>query len=168
MIQNPARSSSISTIVAVAARLMTAFRQKPCQARLRLKYRNGQHGRSVLAVVRATDLVADDPTLLERDDALAQGRHDLGVVGRHQHRDAQLVDAQQELEDLPADERIEVAGRLVGDDQPRVVDEGAGDRRALLLAARELGRHLLRLRGEPDDRQDAVDGGPDLSAAGSR
>ena len=39
MIQNPASRSSISTIVAVAARLMTALRQKPCQARLRLKYR---------------------------------------------------------------------------------------------------------------------------------
>ena len=52
----------------------------------------------------------------------------------------ELVDAQQQLEDLPADERIEVAGRLVGDDQPRVVDERAGDGRALLLAARQLGR----------------------------
>ena len=40
MIQKPARSSSISTIVAVAARLISAFRQKPCQARLMLKKRN--------------------------------------------------------------------------------------------------------------------------------
>ena len=94
--------------------------------------------RSVLAVVRATDLVADDPALFERDDPLAQGGHDLGVVGGHQHRDAELVDAQQELEDLPADERVEVAGRLVGDDQPRVVDERPGDRRPLLLATRQL------------------------------
>ena len=37
MIQKPASSRSIRTIVAVAARLMTALRQKPCQARLRLK-----------------------------------------------------------------------------------------------------------------------------------
>ena len=41
MIQNPARSRSIRTIVAVAARLMTAFRQNPCQARLKLKKTNG-------------------------------------------------------------------------------------------------------------------------------
>ena len=41
---------------------------------------------SVLAVVGATDLVADDPALLERDDALAQRGHDLGVVGRHHAR----------------------------------------------------------------------------------
>ena len=37
MIQKPASSRSIRTIVAVAARLMTALRQKPCQARLMLK-----------------------------------------------------------------------------------------------------------------------------------
>jgi hypothetical protein len=37
MIQKPASSRSIRTIVAVAARLITALRQKPCQARLTLK-----------------------------------------------------------------------------------------------------------------------------------
>ena len=40
MIQKPARSSSISTIVAVAARLITAFRQKPCHARRMLNRTN--------------------------------------------------------------------------------------------------------------------------------
>ena len=142
--------------MAVAARLMTALRQNPCQARRMLK-RTNEISRSVLAVVGATDLVADDPALLEGDDALAQRGHDLGVVGRHQHRDAELVDPQQELQDLPADERVEVAGRLVGDDQARVVDERAGDRRALLLAARQLVRALLRLGGQADEGEDAVD-----------
>ena len=42
--------------------------------------------------------------------------------------------------------RVEVPRGLVGDDDPRVVDERAGDRGPLLLAARELGRDLLRLR----------------------
>ena len=96
------------------------------------------HDPSVLTVVGAAYLVADDPALLEGDDALAERRDDLGVVGRHQDGDAELVDPQQELEDLPADERVEVAGRLVGDDQARVVDERPGDRRPLLLAARQL------------------------------
>ncbi len=40
MIQKPASSRSIRTMVAVAARLMTALRQKPCQARFRLKRTN--------------------------------------------------------------------------------------------------------------------------------
>ena len=37
MIQKPASRTSIRTIVAVAAMLMSALRQKPCQARLMLK-----------------------------------------------------------------------------------------------------------------------------------
>ncbi len=40
MIQKPASSSSIRTIVAVAAMLITALRQKPCQARLKLNRTN--------------------------------------------------------------------------------------------------------------------------------
>ena len=89
-------------------------------------------------MIRAPDLVADDAALLEGNDAPAERRHDLGVVGRHEHRDAELVDPEQELEDLPADQRVEVAGGLVGDDQARVVDQRSRDRRPLLLAAREL------------------------------
>ena len=46
MIQKPASSSSIRTIVAVAARLMTALRQNPCQARLMLKRTNAITGQS--------------------------------------------------------------------------------------------------------------------------
>ena len=40
MMKKPASRSSIRTMVAVAARLMSAFRQKPCHARLTLKNRN--------------------------------------------------------------------------------------------------------------------------------
>ena len=72
--------------------------------------------------------------LLEGYDPLAQRGDDLGVVGRHEDRHAELVDPEEELEDLPADQRVEVPGWLVGDDEARVVDERAGDRRALLLA----------------------------------
>jgi len=40
MIQKPASSRSMRIMVAVAARLMTAFRQKPCQARVMLNRTN--------------------------------------------------------------------------------------------------------------------------------
>ena len=40
--------------------------------------------------------------------------------------------------------RIEVAGRLVGEQQARRVGDGAGDRHALLLAAGELRRPVRR------------------------
>jgi hypothetical protein len=47
MIQNPASSRSMRVIVAVAARLMAMFRQKPCQAREMLKNRKDSIGQSV-------------------------------------------------------------------------------------------------------------------------
>src|SRR5215218_3960942 len=99
MIQNPASRTSISTMVAVAARLINAFRQNPCHARRRLNTTNPiirlarssrpiaidgpDRAISVGPVVGATDLVTDDPAFLERDDALPEGRHDVGVVGCH-------------------------------------------------------------------------------------
>ena len=48
--------------------------------------------------------------------------------------------------DLLGHLRVEVAGRLVGQQQHRLVDEGARDGHALLLAARQLQRvgvHLV-------------------------
>src|SRR3954471_13274201 len=159
MIQNPARSMSINVIVAVAARLMAAFRQNPCQARDTLK--NRKDSTSARPVVAAADLVADDATLLEGHDPLPEGGDDVGVVRCHQHRDAQLVDPQQQLQDRPADQRVEVPGGLVGDHDLRVVDERARDGRALLLAAGELVRVLLRLPRQADQRKRAGDGRPD-------
>ena len=45
---------------------------------------------------------------------------------------------------------VEVAGRLVGEDQLGVADQGAGDGDALLLAARELARPVLGAVGDAD------------------
>ena len=39
--------------------------------------------------------------------------------------------------DFVADLRIQIGGRLVGQDQGRIVDEGPGDRNSLLLATRQ-------------------------------
>ncbi len=110
-------SSSIMTMVTVAARLITRLRHRPSRP---AGWRTSRGGPSGVVPVIATDLVAHDATGLEGHDPLAQRGHDLGVVGGHEHGRAHLVDAQQQLDDLPADERVEVAGRLVGDDQLRV------------------------------------------------
>ena len=60
---------------------------------------------------------------------------------RDHHDGAALVGARaQQPQHLGAGLGVEVAGRLVGEQQRRVVDERAGDREALLLAARELMR----------------------------
>ena len=54
------------------------------------------------------------------------------------------VEPAEELHDLPALARVEVAGRLVGEEQLRAGNDGAGHRDELLLAAGELaGKEVL-------------------------
>ncbi len=54
-----------------------------------------------------------------------------------------------QLDDDAAGGAVEIAGGLVGQQQPGCGDEGAGDRHALLLAARELRRIMQEPRAEP-------------------
>ena len=59
--------------------------------------------------------------------------------------------SRESLEDLDHDLavlRVEVAGGLVGEDDARVVGDGARDRHALLLAAGELARARVRQLAE--------------------
>jgi hypothetical protein len=72
------------------------------------------------------------------------------VVGGHQHRRAGAVDPFQQQHDVLAGVRVEVPGRLVGHQQQRPVDERAGDRHPLLLAAGELVRHPVGLALQTD------------------
>ena len=62
-----------------------------------------------------------------------------------------LLSVSSSVEDLLGALRVEVAGRLVGDEERRVGDDGARDRDALLLSARELARIVLRAVGEAHD-----------------
>src|SRR4029453_13294333 len=65
-------------------------------------------------------------------------------------RDALLaVQRAQHVHDLVRRARIEIAGGLVGQDHARPVDERAGDRDPLLLAARELARRVALAVGGP-------------------
>src|SRR5262245_42390608 len=64
---------------------------------------------------------------------------------------ALVVQALEDAHDLLRGAGIQVAGRLVGQDQLRVVDERAGDRDALLLSARELARVVVPAVREADD-----------------
>src|SRR5882724_1603590 len=99
----------------------------------------GEHGVSLLhlaAVEQADDSVG----------AVGQAR----VVGDHDH--GRLVLAVQLFEnahDLVAHLAVEVAGGLVGQEDLRAADDGAGDRHPLLLAARELGGEVMGARGKP-------------------
>jgi hypothetical protein len=58
------------------------------------------------------------------------------VVGGDHHRGIALArQLVQQVDDLARRSGIQVGGRLVGDDQGRRLDQGAGDRHALALAA---------------------------------
>src|SRR5207253_1177884 len=64
-----------------------------------------------------------------------------GAVRHHdQDRVLLAVQVEQQLPDRLGRAPVEVAGRLVGQHQGRVVDQGAGHRHALPLAAGQLGR----------------------------
>ena len=71
------------------------------------------------------------------------------------HGGARGVDVAQQLEDAARGALVEVAGGLVGDQHHRIVDQRAGDRDPLLLAAGEFARERRRLGGEPDLREQA-------------
>ena len=68
-------------------------------------------------------------------------RADVRVVGDDEERAVlALREVAEELEDLRADGGVEVGGRLVGEEHRGPAGEGAGDRDALLLPAREVAR----------------------------
>ena len=99
---------------------------------------------------RHVGFVALDDAVAEAHDAARPGG-DVGLVRDHRDRDAALlVERRQQFHDLGAGRGVEVAGRLVGEQHLRRRDDGARDRDALLLAARELARHVRFATGETD------------------
>ena len=91
-----------------------------------------------------------------------------GVVGRHHDRGPGAIDPVEQRHDALARRRVEVAGRLVGEDDERAVHESPGDGHALLLAARQLIGQPVALLAEADQfehlrhlRRDHVAGPPD-------
>ena len=83
---------------------------------------------------------------------------------RHLHdRRALLVEPLEQLHDFLPLRRVQVAGRLVGQDHRRIRDDGARDADELLLAARELSRIEILLG---DDAEAIEDVGDDALALG--
>ena len=67
-----------------------------------------------------------------------------------QRRVLPCVQTDEQLGDCFCGLRIEVAGRLVAEQQPRAADQRTGNCGALLLAARELGRPMVDAGLEAD------------------
>ncbi len=86
--------------------------------------------------------------VLQAQDALAAARQ-LEVVGHEdQGRAALAVEPEDELDHRVRGVAVQVAGRLVAEEDLRAVDEGAGQGDPLLLAARELDRIMVGARGQ--------------------
>jgi hypothetical protein len=110
---------------------------------------------SIAARMSCAELVRA-PRTISPSRGRARGRRSrrARVVRDHHDRLAVARDRlAQQLEDLAARLRVEVAGRLVGEDDRRLRHERARDRDALLLAARELGRPVLRRSARPTAQQ---------------
>src|SRR5919201_6764846 len=94
--------------------------------------------------------VAPDETVAERDGTRGVLR-DIGLVRDEHDRDAALdVQPLEDAHHLDARPRIQIASRLVGEQQRRVVHQRARNRNALLLAAGELIRMMVHAVGETD------------------
>ncbi len=76
-------------------------------------------------------------------------RRQLQVVGGDERGNAGGADEMhQRIEHVRGRVRVEVAGRLVGEDEARVVGQRAGNGGALLLAAGQLRRPVIDAFGE--------------------
>src|SRR5467141_3007111 len=79
--------------------------------------------------------------------------HQRDVVGCDNHRGAGLVQLDEQPQQSPPQGRIDVAGRLIRQQQQRPRDHGARDRRALLLAPGQHRRQGIHSLAKPDPFQ---------------
>ena len=97
----------------------------------------------------ALDLtLLDDLALLHHADLVGELAHDAEIMGDEQHRHAEpRLRVLEQLQDLRLHRHVERGGRLVGDQQVRLVRQRHGDHHALALAAGELMRITLQPPG---------------------
>src|SRR4029450_8281521 len=96
--------------------------------------------RAVVAVVahlRPAERLGAGPAVADRDRPLDLLRHDRVVGHGNDRRPQLLVDVAKQREHLERRRAVELAGRLVGEDDLGLVGQRDGDRDALPLAARQ-------------------------------
>src|SRR2546428_430303 len=89
---------------------------------------------SAAHAVHTASLISDQTAEIELDHAATHGIDDVVVVRRHEDGGAGAVDPLQQRHDVLACLRVEISGRLVGEQHERPVDECARNGYALLLA----------------------------------
>src|SRR6266536_3145955 len=98
----------------------------------------------------------DDCAVAKPDHPVAPARHDRIVRGDDHGHPPRTPEVEDQLDDLASRSRVQVAGRLVGEQQPGLVDEGSGDRNALLLTSGEARRQRSLPAGEADGREELL------------
>ena len=166
-VARPAKSTATPRATPAAVRLVRSGRaRRPRQAR-RLRPRIGsepelgeaadERRRVVVARAgRARSSSRMRPSPTTQHPVGVRGR--LRVVGDEDDRLAPLLArAPQRVEDLGAGRVVEVAGRLVGEEQRRTGHERPGDGDPLLLAGRQLVGLVVLLAGQVDELDDIAD-----------
>src|SRR3954469_8135365 len=90
------------------------------------------------------------PSVEKADRAAGLLRETIVVRDHHHGRSVLLVQLLENAHDLVAHGGVEIAGRLVGEHDARLSDDGARDGDALLLAAGELRRKVMNARRKSD------------------
>ena len=144
----------------------------------RLRARRGPDRRALPDVARgqavadrgaAARVSASRMTPSRRRSVAIGARGDRVVVRHEQDRHAALrAQLLEQLEHLSPGRRVERPGRLVGQQQPRLVRERAGDRDPLALAARQHRRLRARAARQPDLGQQLARPAPPARARGRR
>src|SRR5262245_16658655 len=81
--------------------------------------------------------IVDDLAMIHLDAAIVAGADELEVMCGHDHRGPRRVDLAEELKYSAGRAFVEVARRLVGNEDEGIVDQGAGEGNTLLLTARQ-------------------------------
>src|SRR6516225_502605 len=100
---------------------------------------------------RAAISLWEQAAVSEPEHAVRDAEGHLLVVRYHDHRRAKLdVDLANQFHDFRRGSSIEIACRLVGQKEPRAMDDRPCDRHPLLFAAAELGRAVPGSLAEAD------------------
>ena len=129
------------TMPSMVRMLRNGLRRKACNA----IWKPWKHRHGADPPFRQTSeqrFVSDERAVMQADRTPALGR-DAGIMRDHHDGLAGPVERGEQGQDLGAGTAVERAGRLVGEHDQRGGDQGACDRDALLLAARELPREVV-------------------------
>src|SRR5579871_2761562 len=130
-----ARNVMIATTATSARPAMEARGTMGARFRARAGTCGRSWARSTSGLCSSTLLIDVQTPLVQHQPARIILIHQRDVVRCNHDRGARLVQFDEEPQEAPAQRRVDIAGRLAGEQQLRPRDHGARDRRALLLAA---------------------------------